>query len=559
MQAATNWISAMLLPIEELQQGHSSLKTVFVPMHVDNWALVLATGYLGGRLPVDDPAKDVQELYPRGIVAFAEEIPKWAIDWGDPEDMVVVKVRLPDVVRIGDYAVAGGLIPLSNVDQALFVSAVARGNFLATFGPFPDVPTDLIPSAVLKGLVADIPVPDKIQARVVSSGDNLAVIRERRDMFAGWAAHLLDLLERGDHDAFVASQFRSCASSKRPEIVDLALLALRSIDPNTSARDELIWTSVVVAVLEKRRERGFDRPALLDNIHNRLSKVDSNDPTITTWIRVARDVVVGRRDVPSLDDQGSIGQRAALALLFAYDVEAIEGLRAGQRVKSLLGPVAAAFGGFTRMAASKAKRSNELVAATLWLADVLASGRDAAFHVSERTMDRRLQTTDLVTIGGVQLMRRDFETPPYILMLRARAGEAGYVLSVDKKSGLLSVTLPREPGIKIFIEHETSGGAYGPVARCWSPLMPLKPRSPSKTDLHQLLATAWATGCALGSRQFHGTEHICAFASQPTDTLDRDEFIFHITRVASLVRQVLGRGQDDLFVGQPIRVDQQHH
>ena len=314
----------------------------------------------------------------------------------------------------------------------------------------------------------------------------------------------------------------------------LALSALRSLDPDANSNDEVIWISTVETVLAHRAERGFDRRNLVSQLSHVLIGVDGDDSTAEKWIEVAEDVLSAKRDIPHLDDSGSIGQRAALALLIAHEADTISRLSAGDHVKTLVNMVSSGFLGFKRMEVSRAKSSMDLVAATLWIGEILASDVESSFVVTARTLDQHLRDKDTVSVNGIKLMDRIFETPPYMLMLRARAEEAGFNLIFDRGEGILCVELPDEIGKRIFVEEETPRDASWPVVRFWIPLFPLKARSPNATQLKRLLKIAWKAGCAVGSRSYNGTEFVCAFARQPTNTLDRDEFAFHINRIRSL-------------------------
>src|SRR5690606_31631388 len=64
----------------------------FVPMHADNLALALASGYIGGSLK-DDAALDVQSGLGNSVLGFHEAVPDWAIFEGEPGPRALVQLR----------------------------------------------------------------------------------------------------------------------------------------------------------------------------------------------------------------------------------------------------------------------------------------------------------------------------------------------------------------------------------------------------------------------------------------------------------------------------------
>ena len=93
-----------------------SMATLLVPMLAVNWALCLASGFIGGR-PRHDCGQDAQALFPDGVVGCTGKLAPWLLAHGEPGDRVVLKLSLPAsaVQEMQGYAVAAGLHPVTRV------------------------------------------------------------------------------------------------------------------------------------------------------------------------------------------------------------------------------------------------------------------------------------------------------------------------------------------------------------------------------------------------------------------------------------------------------------
>jgi hypothetical protein len=516
--------------------------TIFVPMHVNNWVLSLASGYVGGKLGADT-SSDVQSIHPEGILAFDKAPPRWAIEWGEAKgDRVILKMDVPGdrITEHEGFMLIDGFIHVNSVELVQFRSKEASNNFFASFSVFPDIPYDLLPTAIYSEDGEVTPPPDFEGIRGKSVAPSVAW--DQLDLCAGWAAFLVSLLIDGSSDDLVASQFMSLEGSETGDgFGKYASRALKAVDPGATPQDQLIWAATAEMVLDLRGARGFDRRELIERLERKFSMATemakAERSAIEKWLSVAKDIVAAKRDFPPLDDGGAIGQRAALALIVAHEPQALSELSAGKIVKSLVGLVSAGFQGFKRMDAKEAKTSLELVGATLSMGEALAglSERDLSFSL--RKLNHQFEMSDVVCLNGTELMQRSFGSPPYLPMLQVRAKEEGYQFLVEDDAGLLSMSHPETPEFRIYVEEDVASDARNPVFRLWTPLIALKIRSPSYQNLRKLMVTGWKTGCAVGTRDFKGVDHICAFASHATNSLDRAEFLFHVQRIGHMVNE----------------------
>jgi hypothetical protein len=60
-------------------------------------------------------------------------------------------------------------------------------------------------------------------------------------------------------------------------------------------------------------------------------------------------------------------------------------------------------------------------------------------------------------------------------------------------------------------------------------------RLPSSIDLRALLGLSWRTGCAIGTYEVDGQPMLCAYVVLLTNTLDREEFEFHVETLQTFV------------------------
>ncbi len=286
---------------------------LMVPMHSDNWALALASGYLGPSLR-SDPAIDVQTLAGGSVLAFqGESIPAWAIGYGDDGPRVVLELgsNLPRSDGASGGVILPGLVRTTSVAIAHFGDDDQRRNFMASYSPFPDVPIALVASTTggfsVDSAAREVPRIDAVPANVDA--------RRAIDYFGGWAGGLFQALLAGKHEFAIQRHLQQPGSTPAQSASSL-LLALH---PSASALDCAIWETLVEVLSEKAVARGFDKSEVLQEVGSRLETRVDDKKGAQAWLTTSRKVVRAEIDPPQLDDQRGIGQRAALAALLSPD------------------------------------------------------------------------------------------------------------------------------------------------------------------------------------------------------------------------------------------------
>jgi hypothetical protein len=503
-------------------------------MHSENWALALSRGYLGIP-PTADAIRDIQVNNPGGVVGFASGPPVWAMQCEEPGAMVVLVISLTGMDKVADKEPVffPGLLRVSRVEKVRFSSQANFDNFFASYSAFPDVPTDLV-EAVVFSESADLFDDTEEVEPSIATGPQDEIDASSRDFFCGLSAGLLQILEAGQFDDEVEKFFLALEdhTSNIPIEVHADAL-LEAFDPRAKNVDQAIWTALVLVLMETRGAHGFDRLDLIDRIENHITSLGEKSEGVETWLEVARDVVSARRDPTPLNDEGSLGQRASLAFLLAHEPGAIGYLEAGPRVSALVSLLALAYQGFARADVSF-KRPVSRMDAVLTVAEALETGDVKEFLAEIGHLDSEMNERDVFSLNGTAIVQRERGVSPYRLMLRARALEAGMELLVDEKLGLLFVQTTGAHSLKIFIDEDPSSRRGQPVVRFWAPVVEMKAKKPNAGEVRKLLERSWETGCALGVHTFDDRQHLCAFVTQLTNTLDRDEFDAHVENIGRM-------------------------
>src|SRR5690606_27798776 len=114
-------------------------------IHVDNFALALAAGYVGGSLKMD-VAKDIQSSAGDGLVGFSAEVPSWAILEGEPGDRVILCIERKgeEAPKPGSMVMLDGPLRVTKLQAAYFKDEASLANFNASYDAFPDVPIGIV-------------------------------------------------------------------------------------------------------------------------------------------------------------------------------------------------------------------------------------------------------------------------------------------------------------------------------------------------------------------------------------------------------------------------------
>src|SRR4051794_36365446 len=112
-----------------------SKPTLLIPMHADNWALALASGYVGPSLR-SDAAVDIQKLAGGSVLAFqGDVIPAWAINYGEGGSRVLLQLEATSNAPTGPDGVMllPGLVRATRITLVRFADEEQQRNFLASY------------------------------------------------------------------------------------------------------------------------------------------------------------------------------------------------------------------------------------------------------------------------------------------------------------------------------------------------------------------------------------------------------------------------------------------
>ncbi|GGE57408.1 hypothetical protein GCM10011517_26490 [Actibacterium pelagium] len=508
--------------------------TLLVPLRATELARSLASAYVVSNTPVGHDGDD--KTHEGVTIGFRTHLPRWADRSSEGDPLVVLKVEatgeevetnVPGCVRFKSP------LRITGVSCASFETKDLMQDFVATYLSFPDIPENLV-----KLEVSEIPRLEKDAAgeSVLELGTPSleALSRDTMDGLAGWCRVLVENMNKGEFDQEISGIVsRGC---KGPEVTwswkRLAENALEELDSDAKQADKVIWGELVSLLLKHRSERGFDRRAVLQQLEMELSREGEIDENTSRWISVSRDIAAARRDMAPLSDEGSVGQRAALAIFVAQDPRGIDGLGAGRRVAFLAKLFAGAFQGISR-AAGELKNDPAQLDAALEIAERIPAGQTSELEIGSRSYDSDLRSSDDIILNGSVIGRRVSEPTPYRIMLRARAMETNQKILPERETGRLRIVSRDGDKVKIYLEDEPGSILSNPLVRFWTPLQKVTARSPSAKKLKEILAESWRTGCAVGIYEVDGTQMLCCYVVILTNTLDREEFEHHVASLRS--------------------------
>lgn len=511
---------------------------VYIPLHNENWALALSRGYLGSP-PTEETVKDVQARYSPGTIGFKEMPPSWALECDEPGAIVVLKATVPgeQVTKKDGILFLPGLTRITHVAEAIFANQSELENFLASYAPFPDVPADLIP-CVVSSQPGDLFAGGASKEAIGEFQEAAAGDFEDRDAYCAWSAGLVNLMEKGGLDRELQDYFSSISGEQSAiSFINRVGQFLLALDPDANEIDLGIWSAVADSAMNFRSTHGFDRLRLLESVETWLAGNGKSDPKYSKWLDVAKDVVSARRDPPPLGDEGSLGQRAGLAFLLAHEPETIEYLEAGEKVKALVYLLALAFQGYARSDA-KFKKPLPRMNGILSLAEAIEAGSPCELAIQTGRLDKEMNERDSFVLNGKEIASRERPVSSFVLKMRAHAVDSGMQLLVDENLGRLFLDIGGTGDLKIFIDQEAPPGSSLPVVRFWAPLLEMKARTPGAAALRTLLEKSWSTGCALGINSIGNKNVLCAFVTQLSNTLDRDEFDAHVASIKEMATAV---------------------
>jgi hypothetical protein len=531
------------LELEPRNDGKVAAWELLVPIHADNFALALASGYVGGSLKAD-AAQDLQACAGDGLLGFNGEVPSWAISEGEPGDRVLLCFA-----RTGDEVPAAGSMErlegpsrITKLQSAYFKDAASLANFNASYDAFPDVPVDMVELSA-KWSVRD--AGDR-PAGIKEVADDRPERRQDLDFLGGFAAGLLQLLAESTFDEAVCKFLDAPGQG----VLENGLNLLLSLEPHSSQVDIAIWTATIAALRERFGKRGFDRREFLADIERRLA---GEEPEIDSWVRGCQKVIDAEIDIPSLADGEKIGRRAALAIILSHEPSGLEeletNLETGPRVRALVTAAVYAFAGLSRIdreLKSPAPRMN----AVLETGERMAAGDPVQVEIETSHTGKDLSRHQVIKVAENEALHRQVEPPAYMVMLRARIQEAGYKVELDGTSGALGIRPGSARSELIMIEDCFRSTPGNPIVNFVLPIGTLGAR-PTTASLKSLMAAAWKNATTVALREVGETEQVVAMASLPLATLDRDELNFHVERLLEVSAELNGKKRTGKRVKKP--------
>lgn len=503
-----------------------------VPIHVDNFALALASGYVGGSLK-GDAAQDLQAFNGNDLLGFCGEVPLWAILEGESGDRVLLCFEREgaEVPELGAMERCDGPLRITRLKKAYFKSEESLANFVASYDAFPDVPINVTQFSTNWPVSEAVGRPSNLHQIPIDRPDR----RQDLDFFGGFAAGLVELLAEGNLDNAISSFLRSPGNG----ILENGRNFLIAIEPRSSQSDVAIWTATIEALRARFGKRGFDRREFLADVEQRLTDSGSE---VESWIRGCQKVIDAEIDIPSFADSEKAGRRAALALILSHEPSGLEdienNLGAGPRVRALVAVAAYAFAGLSRID-EKFKSPSGRMDAVLEIGEKLETGEPVQLSIQTIRTDQDLTRHQMVSVGSVVAVERQIEPPAYMLMLKARIQEAGYKVEVDGRTGQIGIRPNRLKGDFITVEDCPSSVQGNPIVNLVLPLAILGAR-PSVVSLKKYMMVAWKNSTTVALREAGECEEVVAMASLPLATLDRDELNFHVERLLQVSEEFAG-------------------
>lgn len=516
--------------LEPSTDGTVSSWEFLAPMHADNFALALASGYLGGSLK-SDAARDIQAYAGNSLIGFRDEVPAWAVSDGEPGDRVLLSFegRGEEAPELGSMKSLDGPTRITKLRSAYFKDEASLANFTASYDAFPDVPVGIVELSTKWPVREADRYPTGLQEKSVDRPEQ----RRDLDFFGGLAAGVIQLLAENTFDEaicrFLHEPGLGVAANGRHLLI--------ALEPRSSQVDIAIWAATMEALRTRFGNRGFDRREFLAEVEVRLANYR---PEVDAWVRGCQKVIDAEIDIPSLTDGEKIGRRAALAIILSHEPTGLgeleSNLQAGPRVRALVTLAVYAFAGLSRID-GKLKSPASKMDAVLEVGERISTGDPVQVEIETSRTGSDLVRYQAIKIAGNTVLERLVEPPAYMVMLKARIQEAGYKVEVDSASGQIGIRPGSGREEFIVVEDCSRSIAQDPIVNLVLPIATLGTR-PTVTSLKKLMAAAWENATTVALREVNGAEEVVAMASLPLATLDRDELNFHVERLLLISAQL---------------------
>ncbi|MBV0893159.1 hypothetical protein KTN05_15195, partial [Paracoccus sp. Z118] len=519
--------------LEPKNDGKITSWEFLVPIHADNFALALASGYVGGSLK-SDAAQDLQAYAGNGLLGFSGEVPSWAISEGEPGDRVLLSFerRGEKTPELGSMEFLDGPSRITKLQSAYFKDEASLANFNASYDPFPDVPVTLVELSTKWPVREAGERPANLQEEPVDRRGR----RRDLDFLGGFAAGIVELLAESIFDEAI------CKFLQKPGagVLENGRYLLLALEPRSSQVDITIWTAMIGALWSRFGKRGFDRREFLADVEERLA---DHGGEAESWVRGCQKVIDAEIDIPSLADGEKIGRRAALAIILSHEPSGLEELESnleiGPRVRALVAAAVYAFAGLSRIDGNL-KSPAPRMEAVLEVGERMSTGDPVLVEIEPLRTGNDLTRRQAIKVVGNKVLERQVEPPAYMVMLKARIQEAGYKVELDGTSGQIGIRPGSAKGEFIMVEDCSRSTSGNPIVNFVLPIATLGAR-PSVASLKKLMAAAWENATTVALREVGETEEVVAMASLPLATLDRDELNFHVERLL-LISAELGGG-----------------
>jgi hypothetical protein len=489
------------------------INEVLIPMHADNWALSLGSGYIGPD-PSKDRTPDLQSAFRNHVLAFRDHVPPAAVG-GSSKVVLSVALELPTGREDEKVILVNDLIRVTSVRSVRFENDAELKNFMASYALFPDVPVRLLP-CIVGGV--DVSLLD-IELPLEPEGGDLGLLRKRLDYFGGWAAGLVTLLSQSPFSREVAQFLMEIDGPKTAYTAGESLL--NAFHADATLEDKVIWSTTVEVLSERASSRGFDREELLEEISKRASQMSgANAETLRVWVETCQKVVRSLMDPPALDDRKSIGQRAALGTILAPDFQTSSMLgttiEIGPRVKALVTVAAYAFEGLARVPSSL-KEDRNILEVICDFAEAVDRGIPINVRTTKRSITSSFQVVQEVLAGERRLLTVELDPSPFEVAIidHIRKG-TGVGLSEDGHA-VVHRSDQRSPAM--LEEFSYPGGLPG--VRIAIPVG-LGASKATALQLKALLLKSWEIGCSIGLRETAAGSEYFAFDVLPLLELNAD-------------------------------------
>lgn len=510
---------------------------LYLPMHADNWAYFLSTGYIGGAY-LENLSSDFQNNTGSLISGFKEFPPRWALDIGDVGTRVVVELDIDNTtLELNEnFYVYDELLDITRAKQVYFATEDELNNFHASYNLFNDVPNNLIPSSVKSFPQEDEIDNKKLFQRV--SNKNFQELREQKDLFGGWVIELLDCFEEQSENLILTHLLNpEIVSNTKKSVDNLILSILRAAQVEQHYVDEIIWKTTISTILEKKSDRGFDKLQLLKEIEDKLQENTDFKNEIENWISSCRKIITAEQELRGYkDEEGKLGRITALYAVIAHQAEDVKNLiinkSIGHKVSVLLRLVAGAFDGLSR-SENKIKTDLKKIKILIDFSERIQKGIKTEIIKDDIFLSKNLEyQLQNYNYNGSTVFQKKISLPTYIQQLKFCAEKSNIKLYKEEDSD--SIYLLND-NTKIFCELIKTKDKE---VIDFYVLASNNQFINDKDYLLDILKLASQIGTPIGIRKISKEDTIIAFIHLLTDTLDQDEFEYTIAQLTKFPKEI---------------------